>query len=198
MRAISIATFKPALLRGPVTYRIAPTCIAQLGDSDDAVWRVDYTDLTDLGFVTQRIARTRTERLDLFTKNGKRTISINASYRTGDDPQYLAFRNTLEQVSGAVNAARPDLMVTVGARGGARMTMFVIGVVTLLFALGFAGIVLSESGPSDRLGDVAAPLIAMLLFGGIISWTYRPGQKLVRLPIGAFAMALGGKSTHPS
>ncbi|MEB8387266.1 hypothetical protein OO012_08510 [Rhodobacteraceae bacterium KMM 6894] len=183
-------TFKPALLASPVTYRIAPTHVAQLNRTGGEDWRIDYADLTDLGHVTQRIARTRTERLDLYTKDGKRAISINASYRTGNDPQYLAFRSVLGQVSDAMNAARPDLTVTFGARGGARMAMFAIGVVILLFAVVFAGIVLSESGPSDRMVDVAAPLIAMLLFGGFISWTYRPGQTLPHLPIGVFAATI--------
>ena len=183
-------TFKPALLARRVSYRIAPTHVAKLGAAGDEIWRVDYADLTELGHVTQRIARTRTERLDLYTNTGKQSLSINASYRSGDDPEYLAFRNALAQVSAAVNAARPDVTVSIGARGSSRMVMFVIGVVTLLFALGFVGIILSEGLSAKRQGDVAAPLIAMLLFGGVISWTYRPGQKLLRLPISAFAAAV--------
>lgn len=179
-------SFKPALLAGRVSYDIAATSVAQIKDGRE-MWRVNYGDLADLGQVSHRIGVTRTERLDLYLNDGsKRTISINASYRSSKGPNYSGYRAVMSELSAALHAARPDLSVTVGERGRTAMVMFGIGVVTLLFALGFAGVIMAQGLSTNRQLDVAAPLIVMLLFGGFTAWKYRPGQVLDRLPIARF------------
>ncbi|MCZ4353052.1 hypothetical protein O4H61_11050 [Roseovarius aestuarii] len=193
-------TFKPALLARRITYHITPSYVARRSSDGIETWRVAYADLTDLGHVSQNIARTRTERLDLFTADGKRSISMNASYRAPDDPQYVAFRSTLDHLAAALHAARPDLSVTLGQRGGGRMMMFVIGVVTVLFAIGFAAVILGQGLSANRVSGVVPPLIAMLAFGGVISWTYRPVKTLASLPTATFAQTMEalakGSATH--
>lgn len=180
-------TFKPALLARHVTYRIAPTHVARLDRDGGDLWRVDYADLTELGYAMQRIAATRTERLDLYTPGGTRSLTFNASYRRASDPQLEGFRRALSALADALNAARPDLQVRIGTQGRQRIAMFAVAVVMLLCGLGLGTVILASGVAPDRLAEVAAPLIALIVIGTIFAVRYRPGKRLQQWPIAVFA-----------
>lgn len=165
--------FRPAAARGAQSYELGATHLEETGG-----WSLPLADVTAAAFATVEMKGTRFMRLDLWAGEKRRSLSYSAAARgwTGH-PDARAFlelaRDTLREL-GKIN---PDLEVTLGTRGGPRLAMFAIGLVSVLAGGGvFIGAV--ASGVSgDRLVAAAAPMVLPVLLGAALAYGYSPWRK---------------------
>ena len=180
--------YKPALLVGRQSVELGDTHIICTDSEGEEKWRLATADVDRLAFVEHRIRGVRMSRLDLLTKErtARRSLSCNSA---ATDPDYLAFRDTIAAVLERLAATRSDIPVTIGEYGRARLSMFLVGAVAALFALGMA-IAAVANGRGDRLvGESLVPVAALLLFGLYFAWAYAPWRPRARVPVKLFAKA---------
>lgn len=196
--------YKPALLVGRQFVELSDTHIICTDSEGEEKWRLATADIDRLAFVENRIRGVRMSRLDLLTKDrtARRSLSCNSTATDPEtDPDFLAFRETIAAVLERLAATRPDILVTIGEYGRARLSMFLVAAVAALFALGMA-IAAVASGRGDRLaGDGLVPVAALLLFGLYFAWVYAPWRPRARVPVKLFAKAfseLTGKNAPDS
>ncbi|QIE46029.1 hypothetical protein G5B38_11115 [Pseudohalocynthiibacter aestuariivivens] len=191
-------SLKPALLARRVSYEIAPTYVAQYAKDGTENWRTDFGDLTSLNFVLHTIGGNRMRRLDLVTNEGRKSIALNLGIRVGrDDPDRVAIRQVHSAVADAVYAARPDIQVALGEQGAARIAMFVVGVMTLLFGIGMCIAMFVTNVSMDRAVGVAVPIGLMVVLGGFFAHKYAPWREAVTLSIQAFAVMMAADAASP-
>lgn len=182
--------YKPALLVGRQFVELGDTQFICADSEGTEKWRLATADIDRLAFIENRIRGVQMSRLDLLTKDraARRSLICNS---TATDPEsdldYLAFRDAVAAVLDRLAATRPDIPVTIGEYGRARLSMFLVGAVAALFALGMA-IAAVASGRGDRLaGEGLVPVAALLLFGLYFAWAYAPWRRGLRVPVKLFA-----------
>lgn len=184
--------YKPALLVGRQFVELGDTHIICTDSEGEEKWRLATADIDRLAFVEHRIRGVRMSRLDLLTKDrtARRSLSCNSTATDPQsDPDYIAFRETMAAVLERLAATRPDIPVTIGEYGRARLSMFLVAAVAALFALGMT-IAAVASGRGDRLaGEGLVPVAALLLFGLYFAWAYAPWRPRARVPVKLFAKA---------
>lgn len=184
--------YKPALLVGRQFVEFSDTHLVCTDGAGAEKWRLAAADIDRLAFVEHRIRGVRMSRLDFLTKDHTARRSLGCNTTTVDpwsDPDYLAFRATVAAVLDRFATARPDLPVTIGEYGRARIWIFLIGVVATLFALGIA-IGALAGGRGDALaGEALVPVTALLLFGLYFAWANAPWRRGPRVPVKLFAEA---------
>ena len=173
MSAPRAYAFKPAAMRAPVSYELDA---AQLSETDG--WDLALTDVTAAAFATQVMKGTRFMRLDLWAGETRRSLSYSgAAAGWTADPDARAFlelaRDTLDTLAGV----RPDLDVTLGARGGPRLAMFAIGIAAILLGAGVFTGALASGVSADRLVAAAMPMGLLTLIGAFTALANSPWRK---------------------
>lgn len=188
--------YKPALLRGRQFIELDDTHLVCIDGENREKWRIAWTDISALAFVDHAARGARMSRLDIMPHDGQPTLSISCNSAALDpmaDPEFIAYRATVSSVCTRLGNIVPDLPVTVGEYGRTRMWMFIIGVVSIVFALGIAIAALAGGR-----GEALAPVAVMLIFGLVIAWANAPWRPKPRVPVALFAKAFADTDASAS
>ncbi|MAS07833.1 MAG: hypothetical protein CL534_24540 [Ahrensia sp.] len=191
--------YKPALLVGRQFVEFTDTHLVCTDSEGSEKWRLAPADIERLAFVEHRIRGARMSRLDFLTKDRAATRSLGCNSTAADpgsDPDYLAFRDTVAAFLDRLATARPNLPVTIGEYGRARLWIFLIGVVAALFALGISFGALAGGRGDALAGEALVPVAALLLFGLYFAWSNAPWRPRPRVPVTLFAKAFSESSAN--
>ena len=167
----SVFVIKPALLRGPVTYRIDPAGVSAEKDGK-TLWQLLFSEVEGLRIVEHVIRGHRMARIDLTGAGGRvEAISQTLDARvSAEDPERARWTALTACLLEGVARVRPDTPVRFGDTPRNRGIMFAIGAVSLLGAMGMG---LAAIG-NGRLEEAGLPLAVMALFGAWIAWQFHP------------------------
>lgn len=186
-------TFKPALLRAPRSYAVDEkglTCTARDGKT---LFALDWADMTGAALVDQVVGRNHIRRFELMRKGGGKAVIAQTGPRRAvpGDPDVAAYLDLVTTVLTRMAERDESLTVQVGSHGAARMSMFAVGVLSLLGGAGL-GIAMLATGVSlDRMEVAAMPLLFMLALGGFTVYGNWPWRPVPSFPVGELARRLG-------
>jgi len=150
-----------------------------------------FDEIAEIRFWEAPARRMMVRNLDLHGRTGK--LSIGASMprsRGAEDPDAAEYFQACEATLRAIAAARPELQVTLRESRTLGGWFFVLGLLAILIGVGLpAAAVLTGRG--NRL-DVEGiiPVLALLLFGTLLTWSYRPWRPFVQVPVEGLAEIL--------
>ncbi|WP_238364210.1 hypothetical protein [Mesobacterium pallidum] len=176
----AVFEIKPALLRGPVTYRVDATGVsAEKGGTPQ--WQLPFSQVEGLRIVELVIDGHRLARIDLALPGGRvQAISQTLDARvTAEDPARQGWTALTASLLDGVAQVRPETPVYLGETPRNRGIMFGIGALSLLFAGGMA---IAAAG-NGRLEEAGLPLAVMSLFGGWIAWHFHPWRPEITFPV---------------
>lgn len=170
-----------------MTYRLANGVLVA-GHNDGEDWSLPLDQVTGLSLIDSTYRRTRMRRLDLRTAANQHRIGITINMSaTPDDPDLGRHLALMRAIAANLAETRPTLPVTLGETGRTKVALFVIGVLSVLFAIGMAlaSIITGLSG--DRLAGASVPVILLFVFGIAIAgnnlpWTGEPALPVSLLP----------------
>jgi len=173
MSAMREYAYKPALMRGAVVCKVSADRL-QSGDE----WQVELADVHAAAFSTQVVGDARFTRLDLWTGEQMRSLSYTANAKGWrDDPDARVFLSLVRDVLRMLAEVSPDLEVTLGSRGGPRLAMFAVGVVSILAGGGIFAAALATGISGERLAAAAVPMLLLVGLGGLLAFSYSPWRK---------------------
>ncbi|WP_029042025.1 hypothetical protein [Cucumibacter marinus] len=188
-------TFKPAMAAAAIRFVLADHALTCYRPGGQVNWTLDLRGVTRAALVDQTVRGVRYRRLDLIAKGQKHHIGINstADILPGGEAEttHLAL---LEAVGEDLADINPDLPVTIGEHGGAKIAIFVIGALSLAgsLALFFFGVMRH----GDFNAEAALPTLMLALFGVVLTLGYAPWRSNPSLPVKLLPeviRALGGK-----
>ncbi len=186
-------TYKPALLRRPVVYEVTDLSLVHRTREGGVNWRMDWDQIKAAAFVDNKFRGNDIRRLDLTTTSGRRSIAFSGRSGTArTNPDSAVHLDLLAAILRKIEAQNKDFSITIGEYGRGRTTMFLVGVFTLLSAVGLIALAAGTGVSTDKMIEGAVPSGLMLLFGAVLCYRYRPGQPKVNLPAGLLAGALDG------
>lgn len=145
--------WRPAALRGKRTVAVSAEGLAV----DGAAMR-GWHEVAAVSFALDRARRVTMMTLRLRMGDGDIVLSV-----TGDGPEVARYVEMLRALTGALAAARPDLVITIGHEGGARWGMFLVGAAGVLAGLGLVGIGIALSVEGDRGEGVGMGVVGAIL-----------------------------------
>jgi hypothetical protein len=178
-------SFKPALLRAKVTWRLEGDILTH------GRQQVDLSQVQAVSLVDSRIQGMVIRSLILTTPAGKTRIQVSSTTRHSADMRGVL--PLFDAVLARLAHHAPDMDIRLADTGGTRIAMFVIGLLTLIAGLGFTIAVMAGSGRGN--GDVMVYCGAMVLLGLFFTLQYAPWRKVQTLPIALHATlitAMGG------
>ena len=158
--------FKPALMRGRTHWTLDSGQVTKNGEPFCSLDRV-----TGARFAQMTVKRSHSEWFELVIPGGHHRITCNMY--PGDESN-LQFRALCAAVLDDLARRKPDMQVAIGAGGGIRWAMFIIGLVAGLF--GLAVMLLTATGAVRESKALFAILFGLgfAAFGAFIGWSYRP------------------------
>lgn len=186
-------TYKPALLRSAVVYEVTDHDLICRTKEGGENWRMDWDQIQSAAFVEQKFRGHHIRRLDLITATGKRSIAFSGgSLNARADPQSATHLDLMAAILHRLEAQTKEFPVIIGEYGRGRTTMFLVGVFTLLAGSGLIALAAATGVSSDKMMEGAVPAGLMILFGAVLCYRNRPGQREVTLAAGLLAGALDG------
>jgi hypothetical protein len=169
--------FKPALLRGRNNWTLDSGMLTRNGELYCSLATIEAARFAEI-----TTSRTHSAWLDLYV--GGRRLRIGCNYPRGD-AHNRQFMGLSEAIFSGLEAIRPDVRVAIGAGGGARWAMFLIGAGTALFGMfmlvsGLLGQVNSEAGIFAVLAGLGAAALGVWM-----GWSFRPWAAPATLPVSA-------------
>lgn len=175
--------FKPALLRGARTWHLQGNMLT--GPQGP----LDLSQVTEVGLSQTHIRASVIRETALIHLHGTFRIGCSSASTKGSDMRGLGLLT--DAILSELAVINPDLPVHMGYRGGQRVAMFVVGVITALFALGMGIALLAGSGRSNA--EIVIVLIGMLLFGAMLTWQNAPWRKVPSLPVSLAPVILAAR-----
>ncbi len=147
-----------------------------------------WAEVESVGFALDRARRVTMMTLHLRAGGQDLRLSV-----TGEGPEVARYVEMLRAFTGALAAARPDLTITIGHKGGARWGMFLVGAAGVLAGLGLVGIGIAlglggDWGEGVGMGFVGA--VAAVTCSAI-ALTNLPGAARPESPLAEFHTGLG-------
>ena len=179
--------FKPALLRGRDNWTVDSgmlTCNGEL--------YLSFADVTGLHFGEMTVRQTRSAWLDIDTGGTRHRIGCNAPRGDLDSEQFLALCRAIVT---EVAETKPDLTMKVGVGGGARWTLFLLGLA--MIAAGIAGMVFSQEARRGMEFFALAAGGGFALFGLLLAFMWRPGAGILVLNSDQARAHLAARSLNP-
>lgn len=179
--------FKPALLRGRDNWTVDSgmlTCNGEL--------YLSFANVTGLHCGELSARQTHSAWLDIETGGTRHRIGCNAPRGDQNNEQFLALCRAIVT---EVAEVRPDLTMKVGVGGGARWTLFLLGLAMIV-----AGIVGMAFSQEARRGMELFSLAAgggFALFGLLLAFMWRPGAGIRKLDLDEARAQLTGQSLNP-
>ena len=161
--------YKPALLTSHLTVTVSDEGVRREynGISDTANW----SDIATVRFAAIGTHVGESQELEFVMKDGRKlSINRNDPDHRHEDKHDLTYRDMFLAVLKGLVQHRPDLQLRVGQKNTVQWILFLRGVSCILFALGI-GIAVTGDGGSER---GLLPLGVMLVFGGMIAWSFHP------------------------
>jgi hypothetical protein len=186
--------YKPAIAAAAIRFVLYDHMLTCHRHNGQVNWSLDLRTVSRAALVDQTVRGVRYRRLDLIAKGQKRHIGINdtADMVPGGEAEttHLAL---LEAVGEDLSALNPDLPVTIGEHGGARIAYFVIGALSLFGSLVLFFFGVMRNG--DFNAEAALPTLMLALFGVVLTIGYAPLRANPSLPaklLPEVIRALGG------
>jgi hypothetical protein len=186
---MSTYRIKPALLRSEQEYTLTDS---QLIGPD---WTVDLQNVTGAAYAETTVRYVTNRYLDLDMNGQTRRISqnIDSSAEAAREP----FSDLVIAILRALDARHPDMQITYGMRGGARIGMFIVGLLSFCVGVGLP-IAAAISGVSgDRFLAAAVPSVLLLLLGFGFGWGNRPWQAPPRVALSKLIAKLDEVNDSP-
>ena len=178
-------TYKPALLRRAVTYRLDGT---QLTGPKGAL---DLSAVTQAALITHDLRGNLSTRLDLLIGGKRHSMSITIHRTTRkNDPDRLAHAALVLAVVGELARHNPETPVLLAEYGRARHMMFGVGVFSLLGGLGLMGAILVTGVSTDKALGAAFPCALLGLFGLALIYSNAPWRAAPSVSASQMAQAL--------
>lgn len=181
------ATFHPAILAKAKTYQLKNGVLSEM-DENGQKWALSLADVESVAYVDAIFKKTRGTRLDLHYGDVCRSLRLGQPagdwINNIDTREFLTFARAI--CLGLENA-QPGIEITQGEYGRSRIIMFVIGILTLIFAIGIIGLAVITGVQTEKLFAGIVPISIMFLIGGYVSYTSRPWQVLAKMPAAGFA-----------
>lgn len=158
--------FKPALLRGRDNWTIDSGMLTRNGEL-----YCSFANVTDARFAQMATSRNHTAWLDLQTDRRRNRIACNFPPAS---PDYQAFNALCLAVMEELESHKPGMRVAIGAGGGVRWSMFILGLLTMAF-----GVFMMGMGLAGRVNDGTVMFSAGFGLGAIalgawFCWSFRP------------------------
>lgn len=169
--------FKPAVLRSRSHWTLDSGLLTRNGQPF-----CDLGQVTQARYAEMSVRRTHSEWFELGYPGGRHRIACNM---WPGDPHNTEFRKLCAAILSKLADRKPDLQVVIGAGGGVRWAMFLIGALSALFGL---GVLLSIFMGGVNDGKVAFALLfssGFILFGVWLGWAYRPWAPPLLMPVSA-------------
>lgn len=165
-------SFKPALLRGAVTWSVEDDCIRREGLTP---MTIPYADITALRLVQLQVKVNRLERFEITAPQKRMVMGINTGPAGPEADDGLAeFYRLVIDLTGRLETTRPDLHVIRSERQGQKWAMFGIGVAALVLAAGILLAAMAGGISESRMWDAAVPLGTLFLLGVLVVANMRP------------------------
>lgn len=158
--------FKPAVLRGGDNWTIDSGMLTRNGEL-----YCSFANVKSARFAQMSTNRTHSAWLDLQTDLRNNRIGCNMPPGSAD---YVAFISLCTAVFEQLDQQEPKPPVAIGAGGGVRWSMFILGILTAIFGLFMA--IMGLAGAVNRgteLGAIGGGCAA-IVFGGWLGWSFRP------------------------
>lgn len=163
-------SYRLAPLGRAVKISVGPNRITARG-----LWSVDLSDLDQAAFVRARLGGNQMIRLDLYTGNGRHSVSYNGSL-AGMEANEDARQHRAAMIATlhALSRVRPEMRVALGAVQGARWGMFAVGAGAVLLGAGLLVAAVATGVSGDRLVAAATPVVLLLTLGVFLIASYGP------------------------
>ena len=141
-------------------------------------------EITGLRISETRVQATLLRSVQLWHSGGHTRISVNLPRRAGPGhPDYDAYSALLTRIADRVARYNPEMQVEIGESRGVLLAFFLIGLVSLLFGLGIAGLAMVTGLSGDRMAAAAVPMLAMIALGLVVMQSNIPWRSPLRLPV---------------
>jgi len=179
--------YRPALLRGRVEHFLDGDTLSLSGGKGATI---NLGQLRTLRYASIAVTGTISQYLVLSDQNGHHRLSQSLTIAEKNGARDQEFRDCVAMILERIEQAAPGRAVLIGPAGRMRWTMFAVGALTLLAALGLGGAIIATGALSRRGPEGLIYVAAMLALGGYVSWRYRPGQTEVSVSAAQLAEAL--------
>jgi hypothetical protein len=167
-----------------------------LRKGEGAPVKMAFSDMGHIRYWALSASRMSFEGFDFTSASGE-TIELRLRYpeNAGEGhPDRVAHARIMREVLEKLAVHRPDLTVEIGTKPWVRWSLFLIGVIALMFTVMAIWLVF-ETGRNDRFLTAALPFGLLFIFGGALTWANRPGQDKVFLrPVDLIEKAPGSVS----
>jgi hypothetical protein len=163
-------SLRPAPLSAPVTLTLGEDTV-----SDGAV-TLKLADIVHVRHSSRTFRRVRSDYVDLSDGAGARLriACSGPAGRWGGFDDSAAFITIIAAIAKALADRQPELTVCLEDSMLWRWVYFVMGLVMVLFGVGFAGFVIHDGVDMDRAAGPLVVLGGMALFGAFLAWSSRP------------------------
>lgn len=192
-----VFSFKPAPMAARLDYETGPRGLVCRTADGAEKWRLDWRDVTAAAFVEHRARGHRLRRLDLLAGGRRRSVGCTgAAADPAADPDAVAHLDLSAAILDRLAALDDGFLVTIGEYGRYRLTIFALGLVSVLGAVGIAGLAMATGVSPDRLGAGAAPILLLLASGVALVASHSPWRSPPQAPAALIAPALRSVA-HP-
>lgn len=183
-------SYKPALLRGAITYEVTEHALICRNSQGGENWRLDWSAVDKAAVVDTNISGYHMRRLDLMTSSGIHSVSYNGGRgRQMLSSESVSHLTLIAAILRKLEEHRAGFPVTFGEHGRSKTVMFVIGVLTVIGGVGLIGLAIGTGVSNDKLIEGAVPSLALVAFGGYVTHRYGPWTKPLTVPAGTLAQA---------
>ncbi|MDA7425381.1 hypothetical protein [Thalassococcus lentus] len=177
--------YKPALLQKAQDWTLDGTIL----HGPDG--QTDLRAATGLRLAERRFRGQLLRRLDIELPDTTTRIALNISADTApSDPDRAEHFALIHAVASTPAEHQPGLSVSIGEGDGARMAMFAIGVLAIVFGLGIPIAALMTGVSPDRMIEASVPILALSGFGIWVALTNAPWRARPSLPASALPALL--------
>lgn len=172
-------TLRPAPVSAPVTLTLGEDTI-----SDGSV-SLALADIVHVRHSSRLFRGVRSDYVDLTERAGARLriACSGPAGRWGGFEDSAAFITIIAAVAESLADRQPELTVCLEDSMLWRWVYFVMGLVMVLFGVGFAGFVIHDGVDMDRAAGPLAVLGGMALFGAFLAWSSRPWRAERTIPM---------------
>lgn len=181
--------YRPALMRATAYYRVEPHTLTRLDAQGRRLWTQPWTDIAALRYAHTNALGYRMQRLDIELHSGpRRRLPLTTTIAQGpDDPDRIAFHALVSNIAHSLANKAPEIPVNLGEPPSARLWLFGIGMLGLIFSFSIILIALADGISTERAGAAAIPLIALIMLCGGLAVVFHPWRTRMQVPIGQFA-----------